>query len=152
MSDDNQNIFHFSDPGESPGYLLWQVYMLWHRKMKAALDPLGITPTQFSCLAALKWLSYQQEQVSQGDIAAHVKIDRMMTSKVLKALQQKGLIIKQPSDSDSRVNRISLTQAGEDKLKEALAVVRSVDDGFFAALQEKGATFRTMMAELMANN
>ncbi len=152
MSDETGNIFHFNDPGESPGYLLWQVSMLWQRNMKAGLDPLGITPTQFSCMAALKWLSYQQEEVRQADIAGHVKIDRMMTSKVLKTLEGKSLITRKESPTDSRVNNILLTTNGEDKLKEALTIVREVDREFFSALDEKGEDFRGMMLALMERN
>ncbi len=49
--------FHFAQTEESPGYLLWQVSMLWQRKMKRGLDEIGLTHTQFVLLASLGWLS-----------------------------------------------------------------------------------------------
>lgn len=152
MSDNYQSIFDFSDPGESAGYLLWQVSMLWQRKMKAGLDPLALTPTQFACLAALKWLSTQQESVSQADIAAHVKIDRMMTSKIMKKLLSKHLIHKTDSQEDTRVKLISISVEGEELLRQALQAVKEVDQAFFSALDKSEVAFKEMMMQLMSRN
>ena len=57
--------FHFKSPNDSPGYLLAHLTMLWQRKQKKILDPLDLTHTQFVLLAALGWLSREDNVVTQ---------------------------------------------------------------------------------------
>lgn len=143
------SVFSFDRPHDSPGYLLWQVTMLWQRQIKAGLDELGITHTQFVLMAALKWLSDQQPEVVQIDIANHANVDRMMTSKVLKALAKKGLISTQSSSTDSRAKVVKLTAEGEATIKQAVATVEGIDRVFFAKVgEEQGALIRMMQGLL----
>ncbi|MDO7743938.1 MAG: MarR family transcriptional regulator, partial [Pedobacter sp.] len=79
--------FHFKSPDDSPGYLLGQLTTLWQRKLKRVLDPLDLTQTQFVLLAALAWLSKENDAVTQIDIANQGNADRMMVSKVLRTLE-----------------------------------------------------------------
>jgi len=65
--------FHFTNPEESPGYLLWQITMLWQRKTKRELDKLDITHTQFVLMATLAWLSRTSEAVTQVDLPVTAK-------------------------------------------------------------------------------
>ena len=44
-----------SGPGESPGFLLWKVSNAWQRKQRAALQPFGLTHSQFVLLATATW-------------------------------------------------------------------------------------------------
>ncbi len=127
--------FNFEKPEESSGYLLWQLTMLWQRKMKRALDELDLTHTQFVLLAALGWLSKQNKIVTQVDIANHSNTDRMMVSKVLRTLQEKKLVIRQENKTDTRAKNISLTNNGHDKLQKALIIVSQVDNDFFFSLK-----------------
>ncbi|MEC4113502.1 MarR family winged helix-turn-helix transcriptional regulator [Myroides pelagicus] len=126
--------FHFNVPEESSGYLLWQVTMAWQRSMKRKLDELDITHTQFVILAALAWLSKEQEAVSQVDIAQHSNTDRMMVSKVLRTLEDKKLVVREDHPIDTRAKIIKLSPLGGDLLKKALVVVKAVDDAFFDTL------------------
>lgn len=50
--------------------------------------------TQFVLLAALAWLSKQRKAVTQVDIANQSNADRMMVSKVLRTLEDKGFITR----------------------------------------------------------
>ena len=44
-------VFGFESPDDSPGFLLWQVTNLWQRRIRAALEPLGLTHVQFVFVA-----------------------------------------------------------------------------------------------------
>ncbi len=143
------SVFSFDRPHDSPGYLLWQVTMRWQRQIKAGLDELDITHTQFVLMAALKWLSDQQPEIFQIDIANHANVDRMMTSKVLKALAKKGLLSTQSSSTDSRAKAVKLTAEGEATIKQAVATVEGIDRVFFGQLQEKQTAFKKMMQKLV---
>lgn len=144
--------FHFQNPEESSGYLLWQVSMLWQRKMKRALDELGLTHTQFVLLAALAWLSKSSETVTQVDIASHSNTDRMMVSKVLRTLQNKGFINRKEHLTDTRAKSISLSKSGQTILQKAIKIVEETDNSFFSVLQSQEKTFNSNMRKLVIEN
>jgi len=144
--------FDFEKPEESSGYLLWQLTMLWQRKMKRALDELDLTHTQFVLLAALGWLSKQNKTVTQVDIANHSNTDRMMVSKVLRTLQDKNFIARKEHETDTRAKSILLTKSGQDKLQKALKIVSQVDKDFFSPLEADEKTFNQSMQELVTRN
>ncbi|MCA4806884.1 MarR family winged helix-turn-helix transcriptional regulator [Myroides odoratimimus] len=132
MSD--QVSFPFNTPEESSGYLLWQVTMLWQRTMKRELDKLDITHTQFVLMSALGWLSKEESNVTQIDIANHSNTDRMMVSKVLRTLEEKKVIKRKDHPVDTRAKVITLTPSGVELLQKALKVVEEVDNTFFNVL------------------
>ena len=144
--------FRFKSPDDSPGFLLWQITMLWQRKMKRELDKIAITHTQFVLLATLAWLARTKEDVTQTDIASHSKTDRMMVSKVLRTMQNKGLISRQEHHADTRAKTISLTALGQELLQKALTVVHNVDDNFFSVLESQLQVFNTGMLTLLKKN
>ena len=49
-----------SGPSYSPGFLLWRISNNWQRDQRAALQPLGLTHTQFVMLAVVTWFSSQE--------------------------------------------------------------------------------------------
>lgn len=144
--------FHFKSPGDSPGYLLGQVTMLWQRKQKRVLDPLNLTQTQFVLLAALGWLSKKSGTVTQVDIANQSNADRMMVSKVLRTLEEKGFITRAEHQTDTRAKTIRLTGEGAAVLQKALVKVERADLDFFAALDGRLPAFNKHMRQLMEEN
>lgn len=144
--------FHFSSPEKSPGFLLWQVNMLWQRRLKRVLDTLDLTHTQFVLLAALGWLEKNQSTITQADIATQSKTDRMMTSKVLRSLQAKAYLTRREHETDTRAKSIALTASGRTILQEALQLVEQTDVEFFSVLSEAEAGFLTSLLRLMTEN
>ena len=144
--------FHFKSPNDSPGYLLGQVTMLWQRRQKKVLDPLDLTQTQFVLLAAIGWLSRKNKSVTQVDIANQSNADRMMVSKVLRTLEEKGFITRQEHDTDTRAKVIKLTKDGSGVLQKALTAVENADMDFFSALGTNLTLFNRNMAKLTEQN
>ncbi|CAC9976542.1 MarR family winged helix-turn-helix transcriptional regulator [Flavobacterium panici] len=144
--------FHFKSPKDSPGYLLGQLTMLWQRKLKKVLDPLDLTQTQFVLLAALGWLSKKSDSVTQIDIANQSNADRMMVSKVLRTLEEKGFITRHEHETDTRAKTIRLTNTGETILQKALIEVENADLDFFSSLDENLPSFNSNMANLIDKN
>lgn len=128
----NKIEYSHNDSNESIGFLLWQLHMFWQRKIKAELDKLDITHTQFVLLSVLAWLSQLQDIVTQTDIATHSKTDRMMVSKVLRTLESKKFITRSDNKKDTRIKMISLTKKGTNILQQAVNVVEQVDSSFFS--------------------
>ena len=144
--------FHFKSPNDSPGYLLGQLTMLWQRKQKKVLDPLDLTHTQFVLLAAVAWLSKNSDAVTQVDIASQSNADRMMVSKVLRTLEEKGFVTRREHHTDTRAKIIKLTTSGESVLQKAIKKVEDTDIEFFSALETDLPIFNTNMVRLIDEN
>ena len=144
--------FKFKTPDESPGYLLGQLTTLWQRKQKKVLDPLDLTHTQFVLLAALGWLSRENDSVTQVDIANQGNADRMMVSKVLRTLEDKKFISRQEHQTDTRAKVIKLTNEGSKVLQKALTAVEDVDIDFFSILGNHLTLFNQNMIKLTERN
>jgi DNA-binding MarR family transcriptional regulator len=123
----------FSDDRDSTGLLLWQVTNRWQAAQRAALKPFGITHVQFVLLASLLWLR-ADGAVTQKQLAAHAATDPMMTSQVLRALEARGLVSREPHPSDGRAQAIAVTEEGTALVNRAIGAVEACDSAFFAAL------------------
>ncbi|MEU5691653.1 MarR family winged helix-turn-helix transcriptional regulator [Actinosynnema sp. NPDC020468] len=119
-------------PGESPGFLLWRVTLSWQRAMRNALAPHDLTHVQFVLLATLWWLHDHEGPPSQQKLAARAGTDTMMTSQVVRKLEDRGLITRAPDPADARARLLALTTEGRTTLAGALEDVEHADATFFA--------------------
>lgn len=120
-------------PGQSPGFLLWQVTNRWQRGIVASLKPLGLTHVQFVLLASVWWLSRGGGALpTQREVADHAGTDRMMTSQVLRTLERRGLVARDRDSRDGRARRIAATAPGAELAEQAIDVVEAADRAFFA--------------------
>jgi MarR family transcriptional regulator, organic hydroperoxide resistance regulator len=128
------NTFTVSKAEDSSGFLVWQVTNLWQREIKKALEPYGLTHSQFVLMASIHWLTLQGQDVTQILLSSHTKIDPMTTSTVLRTLQGKGLVQRQEHVTDTRAKTVGLTDKGIKMIKQAVQVVENFDRDFFAVL------------------
>ena len=141
----------FTEAQDSPGLLLWQVTNRWQAAQRAALKPFGLTHVQFVLLASLTWLE-SDGPVTQRDLAAHAATDPMMTSQVVRALQQRDLVDRAPHASDARAWALSVTAAGAALANDAVAAVEACDAAFFATLGSGLPRFSAQLRALAAHN
>jgi DNA-binding MarR family transcriptional regulator len=134
-------------PEDSPGFLLWRVTLAWQRAMREALAPHGLTHVQFVLLASAWWLGQSEPPTQQG-LATHAGTDPMMTSQVLRKLEEKGLLERRADRHDARARRILLTKQGRALLKKALSDVERADAVFFAALGNEQPRFNRALNRL----
>lgn len=144
--------FLFKKPEDSPGYLLAQLTLLWQRKQKKVLDPLDLTHTQFVLLSSIAWLSNENKNLTQVEIADYNNFDRMMVSKVLRTLQIKKLITRQEHETDTRAKIVKLTSSGRKILQTALREVENADIAFFSSLGKKLSGLNKNMVKLIESN
>lgn len=123
----------FEKADQSAGLLLWQITNRWQAEQRAALAQLGLTHVQFVLLASLVWLAAGEHPVTQKDIAGQAVTDPMMTSQVLRALETKKLVRRDPHPHDGRAKSLTPTAAGVELANRAIAVVEQCDDRFFGA-------------------
>jgi DNA-binding MarR family transcriptional regulator len=139
----------FGAPEQSPGFLLWRVTLAWQRRIRAALEPHGLTHVQFVLLASLWWLEgHQPEPPTQAQLAAQAGTDPMMTSQVLRKLEARGLLDRTPDAEDTRARRLRLTPDGRELVDHALADVEKADTDYFAQLADRHEPFLEALAAL----
>lgn len=140
--------FSFESADESPGFLLWQVTTLWQRQMRATLEPLGITHVQFVVLAGLAWLSQTEAVVTQVRLAHHARIDVMMTSQVIRTLEEKRLVERSAHPSDTRAKQVRLTATGHAVVDQAVPLIEATDRAFFAGSSDAAVqVLRTILRD-----
>lgn len=147
--DTQDQVFSYIEPEENSGYLLWQVTMQWQLGMNRALGTIGLTLTQFSLMAGLYWLSKKKEGVTQQQLADYANTDKMMTSKVLAALEQKQIVERIKDPGDSRAKQLKISNKGVEVLKEAYRIVKQVDDVFFKDVVKDKVVFDDLLMRLI---
>lgn len=145
MLDFSQVSVH-SGPEESPGYLLWKVSTLWRRAIEAVLQPLKLTHPQFVILAAIGWLTKEDKEIQQIEIARFAGLDPNTTSQILRSLHTKKLIHR--NHSSGRSKSPSLTVKGIETLQKAIPAVERADSDFFTSIDCKKATFFSALKRL----
>ena len=142
----------FEDADESAGLLLWQVTNRWQAAQRAVLKPFGLTHVQFVLLASLAWLSSDDPSappVSQRVLADHAATDPMMTSQVVRALEVKGWLAREPHPGDGRAFALRISDDGVALVRRAVAAVEQCDDDFFfGALGPRANAFRLALLAL----
>lgn len=136
---------------DSTGFLLWQVTALWQRKIAAVLRPHQLTQVQYALLASLLWFSKKTPYMTQTMLAQQTKLDIMMTSQVLRTLESKGLIKRQPHPTDTRAKILQLTKKGIDLVWKAVPLVEKEDTAFFKALSSQHKAFNDLLITLISS-
>jgi MarR family transcriptional regulator, organic hydroperoxide resistance regulator len=145
------SLSQFETPKESPGFLLWQVTNLWQRELRAVLKPLGLTHVQFVLLAATAWHTRNKEVLTQAQLANHAKIDVMMTSQVVRSLEEKKWIAREAHPTDTRALCVTVTPEGRELAQRAFAIVEAADQKFFATLGESQKLFTGHLQKLLGD-
>ncbi len=123
----------FAGPGESPGFLLWKVSNAWQRRQRVALQPFGLTHSQFVLLAVATWFG-TSEPLTQARLSELASVDPMTTSQIVRTLEANGLLARDDHPGDTRAKSIAVTTAGRAKAHDALVAVEKTDTEFFAIL------------------
>jgi MarR family transcriptional regulator, organic hydroperoxide resistance regulator len=140
-----------SGPAESPGFLLWKISNAWQRRQRMALQPFGLTHSQFVVLATATWFG-ASETLTQSRISRLAGMDPMTTSQVLRALEAAALIQRVDHPKDPRAKSIMVTRAGRDLARKAIVVVEETDAAFFEPLVPDTARLVAMFQALVQGN
>lgn len=119
------------DLSTSVGYVLKQASSALHAAMEAALRPLGLAITQYSCLELLQ----HRPGMSSSELARGAFVTRQSMNVVLQTLERDGLVVRAETASVGRSLPTELTDAGRERLSRASAVVRAVEEAAQAGLE-----------------
>lgn len=139
-------------PEASTGLVLWRVTNAWQAAQRAALAPFGLTHVQFVLLASLAWLTDESADgiasITQQGLASVAGTDPMMTSQVVRVLEDRGLLVRSDNPHDRRAKALGITDSGAELVNRAVAVVERCDSDFFAPLGDQVPEFTDRLRAL----
>ena len=141
-----------SDAETIAGFLLWQVSKLWQQRLTLSLRDICLAPTQAVILANVLRLSEEGGEVTQSSLSKATKVDRMTVSQVVRSLAAKRLITRQSSKSDSRTNRIRLTDLGRETAFDTITRLAAAHRAFFRPLKGEEKQIVSYLQRLILAN
>jgi DNA-binding MarR family transcriptional regulator len=123
-----------ASPSPVPGLLIWRLSTRWRTAVDRGLAPLGLTHAQYTVLASLRGLTRAGRCTSQRQLADETGMDQIYVSKLSRALERAGLVVRTANPTDSRAVQLALTRRGDDVADEAAALVRDLLEQLTAPL------------------
>lgn len=113
---------------DSMAYLVWKLSRLMTNDLSARLSEAGydITVEQLRPLFPL----YKMDGLSQGQLCDLMSQEKTGVSRLVAALEKRGLVRRESGDADRRVKYIYITDAGRKLLEEAVDTVIMSRDEF----------------------
>jgi MarR family transcriptional regulator, organic hydroperoxide resistance regulator len=133
------------------GFALWQLSNQWQRGINSVLKEFGLTHVQYILLEGIIQMNDHYDNVSQRALADHANANAMMTSKVLRSLEQKGYISRSELEADVRAKDVSITKEGRSIYKKVTKRVDQYDNQFFEQLGTKLSSFVNALQSLQQN-
>jgi len=110
------------------GYLIWRLASRWRAAVDREVAPLGLTHAQYSLLASLYGLSRGGARPSQRELADFTGLDPIYVSKLARALERAGFVIRVTHPADPRAVQLSLTDYGVEIVLKAVRVVHALQE------------------------
>lgn len=117
-------MYHFADPTERTGYLVWQTAHVFDREMARALEPFELTPAQFGALTHIG----REPGISAAELARRLLLTPQSVQTALKPLLQRNLLRREAHPVHGRVLGNYLTEAGVRLAAKASEVVTVADE------------------------
>ncbi len=142
----------FKEFEDFPGLLLWQLQHLWQRRLNTTLEPYKITHMQFLMLSALEIYLSTGMEATQANFAKALKFDIMMTSNVLRKLEERKFITRETNPSDTRSMLLDITLEGRTIVKNTRKIVDKFNNEFFGSIGDDLKVFIQSMLGLINSN
>jgi len=121
---------HLRDMYQRPGFLLRRAHQISAAVFDAACAELGLTQAQYGALVVLA----TEPQIDQTRLARALGFDKVTVLRVLRGLEERGLVLRRPSATSRKHLAIVLTPAGRGLLKRAQTPVHAAYEQLMAPL------------------
>ena len=85
--------------------------------LSAALEPLGLSPSQYDIMANLA----RTPGLAQGELVRRLLVGKSAVSMTIPDLERRGLVTRDRDPGDGRIRRLALTEKGAALTERALA-------------------------------
>jgi DNA-binding MarR family transcriptional regulator len=133
-----------------PGHHIRRLHQIAVAIFLQEVEPQGLTPVQYAALQALA----NAPGVDQRTLARTIGLDTSTTGGVVDRLEARGLLLRNASPDDRRVRRLTLTEAGQALLREAVPAMRRAQQRILEPLPaaERDEFMRLLRTLVSANN
>jgi DNA-binding MarR family transcriptional regulator len=129
-------------------YLVKQVQYKTFLRLEAALQPLGVTTTQFRILTAL---SRGDNKRSSAELSRIFGVKPQTMIKQIVNLEGNGMIERNLAKGSKRVLEVSMTEAGRLALRACDKAATAVEAAIFASFApDELATYRALMEKVLS--
>lgn len=122
--DDAEN---WDSPLELQGYLPYRVAVTYNLTSRAfasqCRETTGLSIPEWRVLAVLG----RQTSLTSQDVVNRTAMDKAKVSRAVSSLVDKGLILRDGDPYDHRLNRLSMTPAGEDVYRAVVPMARTLE-------------------------
>lgn len=127
-----------SSPSQPVGlaYIVGRLDHVLNKRLRDGLAPLGMTVPQYTALSVFRALG----TISNAQLAERTMVSPQSANEMVKAMETKGWIERNPDPDHGRIIRIGLTSAGLACLQRCDAVVLEVEQIMFPDLAEEERT------------
>jgi DNA-binding MarR family transcriptional regulator len=102
----------------------------------AAVREAGLTPQRYLLLLAIEGAADMSRTRSIGQLADDLQLAQSSATELVDRAQAGGLVVRASADGDARTVLVRLSAAGDDRLRAAIAAVRSEREQLLARLDE----------------
>jgi DNA-binding MarR family transcriptional regulator len=117
------------------GFALTHAAQTWRAEAAEVLKPHALTVPQFLVLVALfRQSRHGWAPLTQVEISTRLDMDANTTSQIVRGLERRELLLRQPHPGDARARALTLTESGERLARVASADARAHNDRYFGVL------------------
>jgi DNA-binding MarR family transcriptional regulator len=122
------------------------------RLQKTTADRLMEGSGLFRGQAIILLIVSEREGATHSEIAAKLRISPAAASKVIKRLEEKGLLQRSPDPSDERMSRVHLLESGRAAIQQILCSFNEIEGSMLKGLsREERATLGSLLHRVYAN-
>jgi DNA-binding MarR family transcriptional regulator len=130
-------------------YLVRRLQLLERDIIENVLRPFGLTAAQYTALSLLG----RRDGLSSAQLARRVGVTPQSMTDVIKALEDKRLISRREADTNHRVLRITLTNAGRKCVDICEDLIGRAEEELFGSLNKSEiATLRDLLIRVVADH
>jgi DNA-binding MarR family transcriptional regulator len=134
---------------ERPGYLVRRLNQIHQSLFFECCKDFTVTPVQYGLLTTLS----EQPGLDQTSLCAEIGVDRTTTADVLRRLEQRGLVKREPSPLDGRQKLARITSKGTRLMHQMYEQMREAQVRFLEPLSpDDRIRFVEMMMQLVEGN
>ena len=141
----DETVFHRE---EFPFYWIVNVYARYTQTVEIALKKIALDVSRFRVLM----ITHQYGEASISQISEYALAKMPTVTKIVGRLREDGLVTTANSASDARVTVVMLTEAGQQKVAEAMPLVGKIfDKGFKGMSASQVEKMNQSLAKVLDN-
>ncbi len=113
-------------------YIIGRLERGLYRQIRTALSPLGVTVSQYTALSVFS----ARGNMSNAQLADRTMVSPQAANELIKSMEVKGWIKREPDKTHKRIIQISLTESGKELLGKCDEIISVMEGHMMEELSE----------------